>query len=142
MINKLSLELKSSPSKNFKMNKPSDEDIIEKVKSLLDLREELVAYLDTIKITPSNAKEILDLDVANILQAGPMDYKIRTILNLLKSSLLLLYFPDDTKNMKNYQKLARGKSTHSEPLKHEKSKELSESDFSSMDIRKKTMIKL
>lgn len=135
------MELSFSPTRNLKA-KISDDEIIEKVKSLLDSREELIDYLDTIKITPSNAKDILDLDVSNILQNGQMDYKVRSLLNLLKSSLLLKYFPDDTKNMRHYQKLARGKSTYSEPLKQEKSKEQSDFEFSLMDIRKKTIIKL
>lgn len=103
----------------------------------------MIEYLQTIKITPSNAKEILDLEVANILQDGPMDYKVRSILNLLKSSLLLKYFPDDSKNMRNYQKFSRNRPEPLESLKQDKSREVSEPEYPApMDIRKKTIIKL
>lgn len=67
------------------------------------------------------------MNVSNILQAGNVNDRIRNILNLLKSTLLLRYFPEDIKQSKSYQKLSKKKPSQSpaENIKLEKSIELS-----------------
>ena len=53
-----------------------DQIIIERIKNLLNNRNELANYLEEISITESNVKEILDLRVSEILQEGPITPKI------------------------------------------------------------------
>jgi hypothetical protein len=84
----------------------------------------LIDYLENIKITPINAKEILDLNVSNVLQAGTIDARVRNLLNVLKSALLVRYFPDDLKNNKNFLKMAKKKSQAEAKL--DKSMDMSE----------------
>jgi hypothetical protein len=52
---------------------------------------------------------MLDMNVSGILQNGPVDARVKNILNILKSALLLKYFPDDTRHIKNYQKISKKK---------------------------------
>lgn len=48
--------------------------MIEELKCVLGNRMELVDYLKNITITTENVKEILDLDVSNILQEGELTH--------------------------------------------------------------------
>lgn len=93
----------------------SNQALLREISEVVDSRDNLIQFIEKIKITTENVKEILDMNVSNILQNGPVDSKVKNILNVLKSALLLKYFPEDIKHLKKYQKLSKKKSVISEP---------------------------
>jgi len=100
----------------------------------------LIKFLENTTITPTNVKEILDLNVSNILQTGLVDSRVRHLLELLKITLLCRYFPDDSRYKKNYQKVLKRR-PQQEVARQEPSKDASESS-AEIEIRKRTLIKL
>ena len=79
-----------------------DEAVINGVQKLLNNREGLIDFLSRSSISVDNVKEILDMDVSNILQEGTITEKIIHILDVLRAALLFKYFPDDVKHKKKY----------------------------------------
>lgn len=60
-------------------------------------------------ITTANIKQILDLGTSLALQDGPLTKNIHLLLCTLKATLLLKYFPDNTKHKKKYEKITKEK---------------------------------
>ena len=80
----------------------ADQAVVAGVRGLLEDREGLIDFLARATITVDNVKEILDLDVSNILQEGNITDQVINLLELLRAALLFKYFPDDVKHKKKY----------------------------------------
>lgn len=57
----------------------NDLKIIESIKKVISKRDDLIDYLRSIKITVGNVKQILDLNVTNILQDGHITPQINEL---------------------------------------------------------------
>lgn len=86
-----------------------DETVISGVRKLLHNREALIDYLSRSTITVDNVKEILDMDVSQILQEGTVNEQVSHLLELMRAALVYKYFPDDIKYRKKYEKLTKRK---------------------------------
>lgn len=80
----------------------NDQAVITGTQRLLENREALIEFLLRSTITVDNVKEILDMDVSNILQEGTITDQVVHLLELLRAALLYKYFPDDVKHRKKY----------------------------------------
>ncbi len=113
----------------------ADQAVINGVKKLLHNRNSLIEFLGNAVINVDNVKQILDMDVSNILQEGLITQQVIHLLQIFRAALLYKYFPDDVKHRKKYEKLMKKKFVVAREVERVKSNEKPE-------LRKKTMLKI